>query len=230
MIETTVLSPNLLGFWTRCLRTTQHWSQEALAAAAGLTTRTIQRIEAGEPSTITSRRSLARALGYDDPDVFENPAFAGTVRQFIETAQDQQLAADYPDHMPLPAQAATTGEALAGLIDAAQSFVFNCANDLAADLRDATASLFDLIRDYADIWGELSHSDRRHAAGDFDRALADLRGKGAAAFMATRHTSIVGTFWQDKTPLPITIGYLTLLPAGREIAQLMVPKGLRRHV
>lgn len=230
MNETTAFSPALLGFWTRCLRTTQPWSQEALAAAAGLTTRTIQRIEAGEPSSITTRRSLARALGYDEPDVFENPAFAGTVRQFIETAHDQQLAANYPDHMPVPAQPATTGADLAGLINEAHSFVFDCADDLSADVTKEAASLFDLIQDYADIWGELSHSDRRQGGAELDRALAELRAQGAAAFIATRRTSIVGTFWQDKTPLPITIGYLTLLPAEREIAQLMVPKGLRRHV
>lgn len=229
MNEATALSPSLLGFWIRCLRTTQHWSQEALAAAAGLTARTIQRIEAGEPSTITTRRSLARALGYDDPDVFENPSFAGAVRHLIETAQDQQLAADYPDHMPLPAQPATTGEALTGLIDVAQSFIFDYAVDLATNLRDEAASLFDLIQDYADIWGELSHGDRRRAASELGQALADLREQGATAVIATRHTSIVGSFWPDKTPLPITIGYLSLLPAGREVAQLMVPKGLRRH-
>lgn len=56
------LPPNILGFWTRCIRTTMHWSQEALAASANLTPRTIQRIEAGEPSSIATRRSLARVL------------------------------------------------------------------------------------------------------------------------------------------------------------------------
>lgn len=230
MNEATTLPPALLGFWTRCLRSTQHWSQEALATAAGLTTRTIQRIEAGEPSTITTRRSLARALGYDDPDVFEHPAFAGNVRQFIETAQDQQLAADYPDHMALPAQPATTGAALVGLIGTAQSFVFDCAADVAADVKEEAASFFDLIQDYADIWGELSHCDRHQAASELERAVAELREQGVSAYSATRRASIVGTFWQDKTPLPIAIGYLTLLPVGRSIAQLMVPKALRRHV
>jgi predicted transcriptional regulator len=47
--EPLTLSPAILGFWTRCLRTTLNWSQEALAAAAGVDTRTIQRIESGKP-------------------------------------------------------------------------------------------------------------------------------------------------------------------------------------
>jgi len=83
-MNTTALSlpPNILGFWTRCIRTTMHWSQEALAASANLTPRTIQRIEAGEQSSITTRRSLARGLGYENPDIFEDPEFIVTVLNF----------------------------------------------------------------------------------------------------------------------------------------------------
>jgi DNA-binding XRE family transcriptional regulator len=47
---TPLLDPKILGFWTRCLRETQHMSQDALAASSGLDVRTIQRIEAGAGS------------------------------------------------------------------------------------------------------------------------------------------------------------------------------------
>ena len=55
--------PKFLAFWTRCIREASHWSQEALAASSGLDVRTIQRIEAGRPASITTRRALARGLG-----------------------------------------------------------------------------------------------------------------------------------------------------------------------
>lgn len=76
--------PKFLAFWTKCIRESSKWSQEALAAASGLTVRTIQRIEAGNAVNITTRRALARGLGYDDPDVFENPGFIKGVQALFD--------------------------------------------------------------------------------------------------------------------------------------------------
>jgi transcriptional regulator with XRE-family HTH domain len=60
MTAPTILDPKLLGFWTKCLRESQHISQDALAASSGLDVRTIQRIEAGNAVSVTTRRCLAR--------------------------------------------------------------------------------------------------------------------------------------------------------------------------
>jgi hypothetical protein len=49
-MNTTLLDPKILGFWSRCVREAQHLSQEALAANASVNTRTIQRFEAGSVS------------------------------------------------------------------------------------------------------------------------------------------------------------------------------------
>ena len=68
--ESLTLSPAALGFWTRCLRTSQNWSQEALAAKAQLDTRTIQRIEAGQPSSINTRRSFGTRPWLREPERF----------------------------------------------------------------------------------------------------------------------------------------------------------------
>jgi hypothetical protein len=37
---------------------------------------------------------------------------------------------------------------------------------------------------------------------------------------------MVGENWRDKTPIPITIGYVTVVPKGRAIEEMMVPKRL----
>jgi transcriptional regulator with XRE-family HTH domain len=50
--------PKFIGFWTKAIRETSHWSQEALAASSGLDVRTIQRIEAGNSTSITTRRAF----------------------------------------------------------------------------------------------------------------------------------------------------------------------------
>src|SRR5207253_2107058 len=71
----TILDPKLLGFWAKCVRETQHLSQDALAVNAGVTIRTVQRFEAGQAVNVTSRRALAKALGYDNPDAFDDLKF-----------------------------------------------------------------------------------------------------------------------------------------------------------
>jgi transcriptional regulator with XRE-family HTH domain len=49
------------------------WSQETLAEISGLTVRTIQRVEAGEPSSLDTRRAIARAMKILDMDIFMKP-------------------------------------------------------------------------------------------------------------------------------------------------------------
>ncbi|WSH31080.1 helix-turn-helix transcriptional regulator (plasmid) [Rhizobium beringeri] len=75
MANTTLLDPKQLGFWIKCVREGQKWSQEALAAAAGVDVRTVQRVEAGAKASVITRRAIARGLGYDNPDVFDDPTF-----------------------------------------------------------------------------------------------------------------------------------------------------------
>lgn len=57
----------------RGLRERHEWSQAALAASAGLSERTIQRVENAEGSNRQTRRSLAKAFGFEDRDIFEKP-------------------------------------------------------------------------------------------------------------------------------------------------------------
>jgi transcriptional regulator with XRE-family HTH domain len=71
--ETTpILDPSILAWWTRAIREASQWSQEALAEASGVDVRTIQRVEAGRRTDITTRRALARGLGYDIVSRFGN--------------------------------------------------------------------------------------------------------------------------------------------------------------
>jgi ribosome-binding protein aMBF1 (putative translation factor) len=57
-----LLTPSEVGQLVRVARKSRRWSQEALAAEASVTHRTVQRIEAGEPSDLQTRRGVARAL------------------------------------------------------------------------------------------------------------------------------------------------------------------------
>jgi len=223
------LPPKMLGFWVRMLRETANLSQDALAMASGLTIRTIQRVEAGETASLQTRRSLARGLGYDNPDTFDDPGFVGTVTDLLESMRAAQLKeeeARHPDHIKLEAFPLDTAAAMAGLIGRATAWVFNTDEESGAEAQIAAASLYDNLQDYLDIWVELSHGSRLESHAHLDELLADLTQAGARAFYAVRETRMVGANWVDKTPLPMTIGYVSVLPAEREIGYLMVPKRL----
>lgn len=37
---------------------------------------------------------------------------------------------------------------------------------------------------------------------------------------------MTGEFWNDKTLMPVTIGYLAIIPADRDIMEILVPRRL----
>ncbi len=67
------LTPAELATLVRAFRDMRSWSQEQLAEIARLTTRTVQRVEDGEPSSVDTRRALAAAFGFEDIDAFNKP-------------------------------------------------------------------------------------------------------------------------------------------------------------
>ena len=71
--ETRPCSPEELSALILAYREAHGWSQEVLAELAGLTSRTVQRVEAAEPSSLDTRRALARAFGLEDIDTFTRP-------------------------------------------------------------------------------------------------------------------------------------------------------------
>ena len=59
------LSPQELAALVKATREMRQWSQEQLAEIAGLSSRTVQRVEEGQPSSVDTRRALASAFGAD---------------------------------------------------------------------------------------------------------------------------------------------------------------------
>ena len=141
-MTTTMLDPKLLGFWARCVREAQHLSQEALAEAAGITVRTVQRFEAGGGVQIGSRRSLAKALGYDDQDIFDDPKFAATVLGFIDDLKafkQEQVDDQHPDQMRLQAQLVSCGEEAIQFAQGNDAALFDISADLNRETKEIAA-------------------------------------------------------------------------------------------
>lgn len=70
------------------LRIKQGWSQQQLADASGLSVRTIQRIEAGNPASIESLKCLAAVFEVD----YQTLATEENMTTAINTADDRQEA------------------------------------------------------------------------------------------------------------------------------------------
>ena len=77
-----------LAFLVAAFRQAHGWSQETLAELAGVTPRTLQRVEAGEPSSLDTRRALARAFALDDIDTFNRPREMATPEGAARAKQD----------------------------------------------------------------------------------------------------------------------------------------------
>jgi transcriptional regulator with XRE-family HTH domain len=71
VLDQRVPTPAELAKFVKTMREMNKWSQATLAELARVTERTIQRVENGEPSSLDTRRALARAFAYEDLDVFE---------------------------------------------------------------------------------------------------------------------------------------------------------------
>ncbi|MBJ7402165.1 MAG: helix-turn-helix transcriptional regulator [Bradyrhizobium sp.] len=228
-MTTTVLDPKLLGFWARCVREAQHLSQEALAANASVNIRTIQRFEAGQPINVMSRRAVAKALGYKNPDTFEDPQFITGVLSFFDGLKDLQqkgLDDQHPDHVRIDAQPLVTGDAAAHFADVVNAVSFTIDPALTDETKQVAASFCDYVQDLMDV-DDFPVSSRLGFAKDLDGVLQELRGLGANVYSATRDRKFRGADWGDKPSWEMTVGYLAIVPADRELTQLYIPRRMK---
>jgi transcriptional regulator with XRE-family HTH domain len=226
----TTLEPKILGFWIRCIREAQHMSQDALAVSSGLDVRTIQRIEAGNAVSVTTRRCLARGLGYDNPDIFDDPEFAANVHSVLEGAQtinQEALDKQHPEHVRVKTERVPNGAALGRFADLANAVMLTADDDISPEAKRAAAALFDYIRDLLDIGDDASCSDKLEYHESLESMLRDLEEMGTAAYSAFRHVKLTGENWSNKTPLQLTIGYLTVVPTQKALDAMFVPRRVR---
>ena len=222
----TTNDPKTLGFWARCVRDAQHLSQEALAANASVDIRTVQRFEAGKTVNITSRRALAKALGYDNPDVLDDPKFAEEVLKFfdgLKAIQQKSLDDQHPDSVRVKAQGLTSGTEAMRFADVVNAMSFVIDDGLSDAAKEVAAGFCDYVQELMDL-DDFPMSGRLGIAKDLDDLLQDLREKGAHAYFATRDRKLRGPDWGDKPSWDVTIGFLVVVPTDRQLTELYIPR------
>lgn len=91
------LSPMEIGIFVRARREANGWSQETLAELSGLSVRTIQRMEDGQPSSVDTRRAVARGFEFPDIDFFIKPMPVPDevqIRKLVDECQHLQAEKD----------------------------------------------------------------------------------------------------------------------------------------
>ncbi len=212
-----------LGAIVKAYREMRKWSQEQLAEIAGLSPRTIQRIERGHASGLDTRRAIARAFDFDDIDILSKPLYIPTDDEIAEARKQFDA-----EHVTLDAVPMASGTQLVTAVTSSVMDLSISAFDMEESAKVAFASLVDEFRDFRDLvdLGTCPEVEKVNAAREFQQRLAELSGLGVTLCYALRQFSIEADPDRGGRPLNATGLYLIAFPKGKEPKTLCVARRL----
>ena len=214
------LTPEELAGIVRFFREMRQWSQEQLAEISGLSGRTVQRTENGEPSSGDTRRALARAFGAEDIDMFNKP-------YVIPTAEERAAAKEQFEkkHVTLQVERVNTGKQLGKLAEMASASLFSEAVSLPPAAEAHFARLADYCREYADCAELYSAVDKLGVYEDLGGILADLAKEGFSVVGTVRDAEV---HWgQAAKAVEMRTLYVVAFPSGKEPDAIAVERAVR---
>lgn len=206
-----------LAFCIKLFRELRKWSQEQLADISGLTTRTIQRVEKGEPSSTDTRRALARAFVLEDIDAFNKPISIPDAEE--QKAQQEQFT---KDHITLKASPLTTGKDLAKLAETTQMDLFSPAFELAREADEEFAALTDYFHEYRDCHDLYSEVDKFEVFDALDTHIQALKTLDVSLCYATRKVAFKSA--PGIEPYKAEVLYIVACRRGQELKEFATPK------
>ena len=217
------MTPAEVGFLVKLYRDAMEWSQETLAELSGLTVRTVQRVEAGQPSSLDTRRAIARGFQIPDLDVFCKPNPFPTQQEV-----DQQKAEFDRKYLVLDADVVDGRKIVAVLSDKQGHGAFSPGStiELPHAAQDAFASILDYVRDCMDVADVASRREMLGYGDEIDAMIAELRATGFCVCMAVRETRITNKSWVDQTPRDLAVAYLVAAPVNSPPTKIVVPRKL----
>lgn len=217
-----ILKPEELAFLIRTFRDSMKWSQETLSALSGLSVRTIQRVEKGEPSDQDTRRALARAFEFEDIDAFNKPFEIPSADELEE--QRKKFERDF---MTLDAMPVRSGKELGKLSERSTMDCFSEQEELTGEAAAEFAMIADYFRDFRDSAELYSEVDKLDIYAEIQQHLDALDRNGIGLCYAVRETKLVGKDWVNKTPMPVTLVYITAGKKGNLPERFVVAKAIR---
>jgi transcriptional regulator with XRE-family HTH domain len=198
--EERLLTPTEVGGVVRAVRGAMGWTQETLAELAGLTGRTVQRLEVGQASSLT-RRAVCRAFGWDDLDALSKPKAVPTEEGLekqkavpTEEGLEKQKARQTAPLLVLPAEVAD-GHRIATLIMAVTGHVIVCPSapaEVSCAVQDAFAAVADFLRGLLDAVPDATMTEMLGYGDTLDELLELLKAEGHCLGVGIRKMSLMG--------------------------------------
>jgi len=217
--EPRLLTPAELALLTRMFREMRHWSQEQLADLSGLNVRTIQRIEQTMPSSLDTRRAIARAFEFEDIDVFSKP-FLISSDETIKAAKEKFDK----ENVTLSVQPLTTGRQLAKLAEASTMDLSEPAFEMGREAEQAFAELVDYFREYRDCADMYNESGKFEIYDALQAHIDTLRRLQVSLRHAEREVQLKLGSDVDGKSTPATILYVVAFPLGQEPTEFATPR------
>ncbi|WP_246719557.1 hypothetical protein [Methylocystis sp. H62] len=129
--------------------------------------------------------------------------------------------------MPVKATRIGSGEALSRFSEAAEAVTLNADEEISREAKESAAVLFDYVRDLLDLGGATSFAEKLSYSDDLEKLLREIEGLGTAVYSAFRSVKITNDSWKDKTPIPLQVGYLVVVPASKVLEEMFVPRRFR---
>lgn len=215
------LTPAELGAVVRAIRETKKWSQQQLAEIAGLSTRTVQRVESGQPADFDTRRALGRAFEFDDIDAFNKPFQIPTPEEL-----DRQREAFEKEYVTLKALPVGTGRELAVLAETSSADLCTPGFDMDREAQEVFAQLIDYLRDFRDCHDLYSEVQKLEVHDELQSLIDNLKALSISLRYATRRLAFKADSPEAKA-VPASVLYLVTYPLGKEPQEFSTPRKLR---
>jgi transcriptional regulator with XRE-family HTH domain len=212
------LTPAELAGVIKMFREMRQWSQEQLADVAGLSTRTVQRIETGRPSDLDTRRALARAFEAQDIDMFNKP--------YVIPTEEEMKAARVQferEHMTLAAYPLTTGRQLADLVERHSMDLMTPGFEMEREADQEFAALIDYLREYRDCHDLYQQVDKLDVYDALQERIDSLSRMGVSLRYAERQIKLM-TAGEAAKPWETSVLYVVAFRIGHEPDQFATPR------
>lgn len=203
-MDTMERDPAYIADQLKFMRKMFRWTQENLANAAGLTTRTIEKVESGRhrPDEQTLR-SIARAFNIDGIEIFEKPTPEAQARQRAEIERASRKMVMVPSRV---IRTAADFLAAFGPIEYFRTDTSLVEEDQVLDL---VASMADQIRDFMDMWTEVYETDRLSYARSFAEQCNKLEKLGFHCHMGQHRQRLRD---KGRHNLVFAAGFMSIRP------------------
>lgn len=205
--------PLYIAEQVKFIRKAHRLTQENLADASGVSTRTIEKVESGRhrPDEQTLR-SIARAVNMD-VRFFDKPTPEQEERQRAEMIRAQRK------NVFVPISPVRTASDFLSAFDQRESFRIDTSMVTDGDALDLAAAMADYIRDCGDIWEDSYMSQRVEYAREFADLCKQIEGLGYVVFMGHHRQQLKQV---DRARLVFTVGLMTVMPKGQDTRFAMV--------